>query len=74
MKEDKRLLVYYKEHHVGTLALTGDRKAAFEYTDEWIEKLTQAQNLPKKVIDFPEYEKSHVASLYLKVFEDIFED
>ena len=37
MKEDKRLLVYYKEHHVGTLALTGDRKAAFEYTDEWIE-------------------------------------
>ena len=37
MKEDKRLLVYYKEHHVGTLALTGDRKDAFEYTDEWIE-------------------------------------
>ena len=34
MKEDKRLLVYYKEHHVGTLALTGDRKAAFEYTDD----------------------------------------
>ena len=37
MKEDKRLLVYYKEHHVGTLALTGDRKAAFEYSVEWIE-------------------------------------
>ena len=43
-------------------------------TDEWIEKLKEAKDLPKKTIDFPEYEKSHVASLYLKVFEDIFED
>ena len=38
MKEDKRLFVYYKEQQVGTLALTADRKAAFEYADEWIEK------------------------------------
>ena len=43
-------------------------------TDEWIEKLSQAESQPKKVIDFPEYEKSYVASRYLKVFEDIFED
>lgn len=37
MKENKRLLVYYEERHVGILALTADRKAAFEYSDEWIE-------------------------------------
>lgn len=43
-------------------------------TDEWIEKLSQAKTQPKKIIDFPEYEKSYVASRYLRVFEDIFED
>lgn len=33
---DKRLEVFLGERHVGTLALTADRKGAFEYTDEWI--------------------------------------
>lgn len=33
---DKRLEVFLGGRHVGTLALTADRKGAFEYTDEWI--------------------------------------
>lgn len=37
MKTNKQLQVYYKEHPVGTLALTKDRKAAFQYTDHWLE-------------------------------------
>ena len=32
-----KLQVYYKEQLAGTLALTKDRKAAFEYTDHWLE-------------------------------------
>ena len=34
MRENKRLYVFYKEQQVGTLALTADKKAAFEYTEE----------------------------------------
>ena len=37
MKEDNRLQVYYEEMCVGTLALTADHKAAFQYDEEWLE-------------------------------------
>lgn len=36
MRTNKTLQVRYKERHVGTLALTEDKRAAFEYTDDWI--------------------------------------
>ena len=38
MKINKSLEVYYEENLVGKLAMTGNAKAAFEYSDEWIEK------------------------------------
>lgn len=38
MKKNKRLQVCYKGKTVGTLALTPDRKCAFEYSDQWIEE------------------------------------
>lgn len=37
MKQDNALQVYYDEKIVGTLAMTANRKAAFQYTDEWLE-------------------------------------
>ena len=37
MKEDNVLQVYYGEILVGTLALTADYKAAFQYAQEWLE-------------------------------------
>ena len=37
MKQDNALQVYYDEKLVGTLAMTADRKAAFQYSEEWIE-------------------------------------
>lgn len=37
MKTDKTLQVKYQDRLVGMLALTPDKKAAFEYSDEWIE-------------------------------------
>ena len=37
MKQDNALQVYYDEKLVGTLAMTANRKAAFQYTDEWLE-------------------------------------
>lgn len=37
MKEDNVLQVYYEEKLVGTLALTADHKAAFQYSQEWLE-------------------------------------
>ena len=36
MKQDNALQVYYDEKLVGTLAMTANRKAAFQYTDEWL--------------------------------------
>lgn len=36
MKTNKKLQVLYKNHLVGNLALTDDKKVAFEYTDEWL--------------------------------------
>ena len=36
MKEDNVLQVYYGEKLVGTLALTADYKAAFQYAQEWL--------------------------------------
>lgn len=36
--EDNRLEVFFGERQVGTLALTADKKAAFEYEDDWIEE------------------------------------
>lgn len=40
--------------------------------DEWITKLKELEDVPKRVIDFPEYEKSNVAKQYLEVFESVF--
>ncbi len=37
MNNHKQLEVYMNQKHVGTLAETKDRLAAFEYSDEWIE-------------------------------------
>lgn len=37
MKQDNALRVYYDEKLVGTLAMTADHKAAFQYDDEWLE-------------------------------------
>ena len=37
MKQDNALQVYYDEKLVGTLAMPTNRKAAFQYTDEWLE-------------------------------------
>lgn len=37
MKQDNALQVYYDEKLVGTLAMTADHKAAFQYDDEWLE-------------------------------------
>ena len=37
MREDRVINVFYHERLVGTLAMTNERKAAFEYADEWLE-------------------------------------
>ncbi|MDO5776371.1 MAG: type II toxin-antitoxin system HipA family toxin [Eubacteriales bacterium] len=37
MREDNALKVYYADRFVGTLAMTPDYKAAFQYSDEWLE-------------------------------------
>lgn|SRR5574344_709279 len=37
MKTNKKLLVYYNDKLVGTLALTIDNRVAFQYCDEWLE-------------------------------------
>lgn len=37
MKTNKTLQVFYKEQLVGTLAMTRNQKAAFSYSDSWIE-------------------------------------
>ena len=36
MKKDRAVHVLYDERLVGTLALTPEKKAAFEYSDEWL--------------------------------------
>ncbi len=36
MKPNKKLEVFYDDKKVGTLAITQDKKVAFEYDDEWI--------------------------------------
>ena len=38
MKETNQLQVWYEDKKVGTLALTSDRRVAFEYYDEWLEE------------------------------------
>lgn len=38
MKKNKQLQVFYREQLVGTLALTADHRAAFEYADKWVEE------------------------------------
>lgn len=38
MREDRVINVFYHERLVGTLAMTNERKAAFEYADEWLGK------------------------------------
>ena len=35
--EDRMLQVCYEDRLVGTMVLTADRIAAFEYSDEWLE-------------------------------------
>ena len=37
MRQDNILQVYYDEKFVGTLAMTADHKAAFQYGEEWLE-------------------------------------
>ena len=37
MRQNNALQVYYAERLVGTLAMTADHKAAFQYDDEWLE-------------------------------------
>lgn len=37
MRQDNALQVYYDEKFVGTLAITDDHKAAFQYSEEWLE-------------------------------------
>ena len=37
MRQNNALQVYYGERLVGTLAMTADHKAAFQYDDEWLE-------------------------------------
>ena len=37
MREGNALQVFYDEKIVGTLAMTADHKAAFQYSEEWIE-------------------------------------
>ena len=37
MKPSKGLEVYYKDRLVGKLALTADHKAAFQYSEQWLE-------------------------------------
>ena len=41
-------------------------------TKQWIDKLLEIKDKPKKAIDFPEYEKSYVAKQYLEVFKSVF--
>lgn len=38
MKTNRALQVYYRECLVGTLTMTGEYKAAFEYSDNWLEE------------------------------------
>ena len=37
MKQNKQLQVWYEEQKVGTLAVTSDKRVAFEYDDIWLE-------------------------------------
>ncbi len=67
MREGKALQVFYDEKLVGTLAMTSDHKAAFQYSEEWIENgfpispfsfpLKNQVFVPQKIIltDFSEY-------------------
>ena len=49
MRQDRIINVFYHDRLVGTLAMTNERKAAFEYADEWLEKM---ENMEKAGIDF----------------------
>lgn len=58
MKRDNALRVYYREKCVGTLAMTAAHKAAFQYSEQWLEEgfsispfslpLSQQVFVPKK--------------------------
>lgn len=37
MRQSNSLLVYYEQRLVGTLAITADRRVAFQYSQEWLE-------------------------------------
>ena len=37
MKNKKSLDVYYHGKHVGTMAVTADKRGAFQYSSEWLE-------------------------------------
>lgn len=37
MKVNNKINVFYKEHPVGTLAMTANKKVAFEYCENWLE-------------------------------------
>ena len=37
MRQSNSLQVYYEQRLVGTLAMTADRRVAFQYSQEWLE-------------------------------------
>ena len=39
MRQDRIINVFFHDRLVGTLAMTNERKPAFEYADEWLEKM-----------------------------------
>lgn len=74
MKANRYLRVMYKNYQVGTLALTPDKKAAFEYTEEWLEDGFSISpfSLPlKKQVFIPQ--KDYFHGLF-GVFEDSLPD
>lgn len=38
MRRDNSLQVYYQDRCVGTLAMTASHKAAFQYSEQWLEE------------------------------------
>ncbi len=69
MKTDRYLRVFYKDRLVGTLALTREKKAAFEYADEWLEEGFPISpfSLPlKKQVFIPAKDFFMVCSAYLR--------
>lgn len=74
MKQDNVLQVYYDQRLVGTLAMTAEHKAAFQYSEEWLESGFSISpfSLPlKEQVFIPT--KDHFAGLF-GVFADSLPD